>query len=299
VSNALVAVVSRGIHGASLGYAVQVAAKGAPCTVVDSMGVLAPSERLRCLVVDQDHVQNALDVLPAFPAAKLVVLCDGLTPALLAAALREPRVVGFAADGYDGPRLWEVAYVVRRALYNPPPAPVAELFQWAQTTVTFSAHDAAERDQVVEAVATVAARFGLPKPLARLASDAAHHLLANAMRHAPVTPDGRPLYRDADMKLNDEHAPKLQVIVDSERLGIEVTDPFGSLHRAKLFSTLLRAHTDTPGGPSSGSGFQRLHESASLLRIASHPGVMTRASFVLERNASRRDFASLYWESEA
>lgn len=298
MSNSLVAVVSRGIHGVSLGHAAQVAAKGAPCAVVDSMRSLAPSDRLRCLVVDQDHVQAALDALPGFPAAKIVVLCDGLTPALLAAALREPRIVGFTADGYDGPQLWEVAYIVRRAVYNPPPAPIGELFHWAQATVSFTARDGAERDRVVEAVATVAARFGLSKPLSRQASEAARHLLDNAMGHAPIAPDGSPLYRGAHLTLPDEHAPQLQLLVDAERIGIEVTDPFGSLERARLYSTMLRAHTDPPNGRAS-SGFVQLHETASLFRIASTPGAMTRASFVLQRNASRRDFASLYWESEA
>lgn len=297
MSNPLVAVVSTGIHGVSLGHAAQVAAKGAPCVVVDRMRSLAPSDRLRCLVVDQEHVPAALEALPRFPAAQVVVLCDGLTSALLAAALREPRVLGFTAEGYDGPRLWEISYIVRRAVYNPPPVPISELFHWAQTTVNFTAHDGAERDRVVEAVGKVAARFGLSRPLARQASEAARHLLDNAMGHAPVDPDGAPLYRGAHLALPQQHAPQLQVVVDADRLGIEVTDPFGSMDRAKLYGTLLRAQAGTPGGQS--SGLELLHEAASIFRIASRPGVMTRASFVLERNTSRRDFASLYWETEA
>ena len=279
-------VVSSGLYGAELGQAVQIAAKGIPCPVVDRVQQVPSSSALKCLVIDPEHLDAALAALPSFPQARLVVLYDRLSAPLLAAALREPRVLGFVADHHDGPDPNEVACMVGRSLSGGAAVPLAKLMSWAHVQVAFSLRSTAERGRVVEAVSTIAARFGLSPRNVGAAREATACLLEVLM--------GGGAYREP---VAEERAVQVKVVLDATSFGIEAIDAFGALKRGDVFGALLRVEQGA-GATDLGRALRDVLEVASMMRFHVEPGVATCATFLMHRGgAPRLGVGSLYWET--
>ncbi len=208
--------------------------------------------------------------------------------------MRQPLLVGFVADSYDGPDMGMVAYAIRRAISTTEAVPLTQLLDWAHTQVSFMVHGAHDRQRVLESVSAIAARFGLPSTLARKAQEATGHLLDVSMAGA-VTPSGKPLY-DSNAASMPAHAIRVQVVLDASRLGVEVTDPFGTLTRADVFGGLLRA-IQKPDANTSDQALHRVASSMSMMRFHSQPMVATRVAFLMPRTAAlRQPVGTLLWE---
>jgi hypothetical protein len=254
-------------------------------------------QALQLLVVDEEASLEAIVELDGFPNAKLVVIAEQIDDDLLAAALRSPRMLGIVGRADAGPRAWEIGYLVRRTVMPQQPAPGShELLMWGASTVTFRPRTTKDRDQTVQAVETVATRFGMPRRAGVAAADASHELLMNAMYDAPIDSSGHPRYakdRQAQITLQDHEIPTLRLTVDGAHLALDITDPFGRLHRQKVFGGLLRGRTgavapsasavlDTTHG-GAGLGMFNLFNSAAILRFEVLPGRQTMVSWILDR----------------
>jgi hypothetical protein len=261
------------------------------------------SSALQLLVTDEHDLLDAVQITAeSFPNAAVLGLVDSIEDSLLAAALRHPRLLGFVARTDRGPRNWELGYVVRRTVAPQQPIPGShELLNWGASTVTFRPRTTRDRDQTVQAVELVATRFGMSRRAAAMAADASHELLMNAMYDAPIDATGHPRYagdRQAQISLLDHEIPTLRLTVDGAHLALDISDPFGRLHRSKVFGGLLRGRTgavapsassvldESHGG--AGLGMFNLYNSSAVLRVEVQPGHQTLVSWMLDRRVSQR-----------
>lgn len=258
---------------------------------------------LQLLVTDDEMVLPAIDALAdAFPAARVVGIVDAIDDAMLAAALRSPRVLGFLGRTDDGPRAWELGYLVRRLVAPQQPIPGShELLSWGASTVTFRPRTTRDRDQAVQAVELVATRFGMSRRSAAMAADASHELLMNAMYDAPVDHNGNPRYaadRQAQIALAEAEVPMLRLTVDGSHLALDIADPFGRLARGKVYGGLLRGRIGTVASSAThvldtshggaGLGMFNLFNSAAILRVEVVPQRQTFVSWILDRTVTQR-----------
>lgn len=258
---------------------------------------------LQLLVVDEANLGSAIETLPeGYPNARLVAITDQIDDAMLAAALRDPRMLGFVGRTEQGPRAWELGYIVRRSIAAQQAIPGShELLNWGAATVTFRPRTTRDRDQTVQAVEVVATRFGMSRRAAAMTADASHELLMNAMFDAPVDTAGRPRYaadRAAQITLAETEIPTLRLTVDGSHLALDISDPFGRLVRPKLFGGILRGRTGavavhaatvldvSHGG--AGLGLFNLFNSAAILRVEVTPGRQTLVSWLLDRTIGHR-----------
>ncbi|MEQ1570039.1 MAG: hypothetical protein ABMA64_30680 [Myxococcota bacterium] len=263
----------------------------------------ASPDGLQLLVVDANHgLTQAMELLPKFPNARLLVITDEVGDALLASALRTPKLIGFVGRTDGMLRAWELSYLVRRVVTPQQPMPGShELLNWGASSVTFRPRTTRDRDQAVAAVEVVSARFGMSRRAAALAADAGHELLMNAMYDAPVDAAGNAKYaqdRTASITLLDHEIPTLRLTVDGAHLALDMVDPFGRLPRAKLFGGLLRGRTGAVATHASavldvshggaGLGMFKLYSTAAILRVEVQPGRQTLVSWVLDRSTGQR-----------
>jgi hypothetical protein len=227
---------------------------------------------------------------------------DQIEDSMLAAALRDPRLIGFVGRTDQGPRAWELGYVVRRSIAGQQAIPGChELLNWGAATVTFRPRSTRDRDQTVQAVEVVATRFGMSRRASAMTADASHELLMNAMFDAPVDGAGRPKYaadRAAQITLAENEVPTLRLTVDGSHLALDISDSFGRLVRPKLFGGILRGRTGTVASHASavldvshggaGLGLFNLFNSAAILRIEVTPGRQTLVSWILDRTVGHR-----------
>lgn len=262
---------------------------------------------LQLMVLDAAHLSpGVLETLTSVcPQVWIVLLADAVQDVMLESALRVPRLLGILGRIDGGARAMELSYLVRRLVSTRHPIPgTDELLDWGASSVTFRPKTTADRDQVVEAVESIAGRFGVPRRVAMNVSNAAHELLMNAMYDAPIDATGRSLYasdRAAIISLQEHEIPTLRLTVDSHYLALDVSDPFGRLSRAKLFGGLVRGRAgaiDRSGG-GAGLGLHRLFMSASVLRAEVASGRQTLVSWILDRRvdqmAQRTQARSIYY----
>ncbi|MEN0063847.1 MAG: hypothetical protein AAGA48_16970 [Myxococcota bacterium] len=280
------------------------AASGAPLATGTSVPHVLDQLRgpLRLFVTDQTRLAEALEWLPRYPEAKVLVLSQRIEEPLLTAAIRFPQVMGFLAWRKVGVRPWELSYITRRAMApSESPPTSADLLLWGASTVTWHPRTSAERDQAVRAVEVVAMRFGINTRLAAAAADAAHELLMNAMYDAPVDSLGRPKYaadRRANIELQPDEVPTLRLTVDSSHLSLDAADPFGRLPRGRVFGGILRARSGRSSHSSSvldisqggaGLGLFNLFNTAAVFRVEVVPHHLTLVSWTLDRTVVQRE----------
>jgi hypothetical protein len=261
-------------------------------------------QALRLLVVDSNFAEPEMlaSVCEAYPHVKIVVLTDALEEQQLQIAMGSPRLVGFVARRQGVIRAWELVYLVRRVLSPEQPVPGShELLNWGASSVTFRPKNTKERDSTVEGVEVVAMRFGMSSRMAKMAAEASHELLMNAMYDAPVDKRGRPRYADkrqSAISLQEHEIPTLRVTVDGLHIALDITDPFGRLSRERWFASLLRGKSgldaadptraldESEGG--AGLGLHNLFSSAAILRAEVVPARQTTVTWILDLSIERR-----------
>lgn len=143
----------------------------------------------------------------------------------------------------------------------------------------------------------VANRVGAVSPgaaAAKLASDVAHELLANALLDAPVDATGVARYadrRDQAPEIAAEDACDFAVAVEDGRVFLSVRDRFGRLSPRPLARMLerygQRVQTDTSGG-GAGLGLRQIVEGCDALAFQVSPGRHTEALAVIDLAGPRR-----------
>lgn len=131
-------------------------------------------------------------------------------------------------------------------------------------------------------------------PVAKLASDVAHELLANALLDAPVDARGVARYaerRDQAPQIAAEDACDFAVAVEDGRIFLSVVDRFGRLSPLPLARMLARygqrVQTDTSGG-GAGLGLRQIVEGCDALMFQVLPGRRTEALAVIDLAGPRR-----------
>jgi hypothetical protein len=251
--------------------------------------------------------EAVLAMVQRWPHAKLIFLTEEITNGMVSTAIRQERVVGFVGWNHGSARQWELSFLTRRLLApREAPPSSADLLTWGASSVTFRPRTNRDRDQAVQAVEVVAKRFGIQGRSARVAADAAHELLMNAMFDAPVDAEGKPVYaydRTADIRLNDHEVPTLRLTIDAQLLALDMIDSFGRLGRTKIWEGILRGRTGQQGGGGdevldtshggAGLGLFNLSTSAAVMRMEVVPDKLTVVSWMQARGVSQRDQRSL------
>jgi hypothetical protein len=151
---------------------------------------------------------------------------------------------------------------------------------------------------VVKQIEDIARNLGVDRREAAVVAAAAHELLMNAAYDAPVNAAGEPLFafdRTAEVSLTDAQKPTFRLAVGPTHVGLDVTDPFGRLPRARFYEGVLRG-TNRPGEAplldtshgGAGLGLYTLFTSGSILRAELRPLRETHVSWMLRRNAPHR-----------
>jgi hypothetical protein len=304
MSSQLVLVLDDDLMLPTLSRVVASSASGVPVVAgTDFNSVLKrATDNVRVVFVSATFFDEAcLALLQRWPRARLVVLTEEITDGMISTALRQKRLVGFVGWNHGSARQWEMAFLTRRLLaprQSPPSS--ADLLTWGASSVTFRPRT------TVQAVEVVAKRFGIQGRSARVAADAAHELLMNAMYDAPVDAQGRLVYaldRTADIRLQDHEVPTLRLTVDAQHLALDMTDPFGRLPRDKIWQGILRGRGGQSGAAGSevldvshggaGLGLFNLFTSAAVMRMEVVPNKSTTVSWIQARSVSQRDQRSL------
>ncbi|MBK7863746.1 MAG: hypothetical protein IPJ65_35100 [Archangiaceae bacterium] len=130
----------------------------------------------------------------------------------------------------------------------------------------------------------------------------AEELITNALYNAPVGDDGtrrfQQLGREHPIELAPHEAIEVQLAFEPERLGIAVIDPFGSVDRGRLLTSLAACalpgnrRPRPPGRGGAGLGMSFVFDALSELVVNLAPGRCTEVIGVIDLRGTFRDFAA-------
>lgn len=171
----------------------------------------------------------------------------------------------------------------------------------AAEPVRFRVTSSSQKEGLIAEAEKLATGAGVHARLVGLYCTVADELLTNAVYNAPVDGEGRRrfahLSRTERVDLSSSEEVELKLCCDGRRLGISVSDPFGSLTADKVLGYLAKAFRkgqdqidDKAGG--AGLGLYYIFESLTHFVINLNPGRRTEMIGILEVAGSYRDFAS-------
>ncbi len=176
---------------------------------------------------------------------------------------------------------------------------IEKYFAWGSRESMYVVRCSDEKPRLIEAVSAFSEQLGVQSRLRTLAATVVDEFLTNAFYNAPVDKDGTYRFRDRNrvdaVTLDDDEAVVVRFCGDGRRLGISVTDPFGSLAPTSVRSTLVRGLSrgaqvwDRPGG-GAGLGFYCAFASLSHLVVNIEPGRRTEIIGILALRDSYKDF---------
>ena len=175
-----------------------------------------------------------------------------------------------------------------------------QLFEARATSITSSPDQRSKVDAAVAHVRVFAVRVGARDHVAAAIGAAAHELLMNAMYDAPVDDAGNPWYahdRRQHVHLRGREIPTLHAVADARKLGLQVIDRFGGLHRERVLSSLIRGLSGRTSGRSvvdtswggAGLGLLQCYRAASSLIIDVIPRISTHVSLMYDLKMSVRE----------
>lgn len=176
---------------------------------------------------------------------------------------------------------------------------IEQYFPGNAQTQQFSFHASADKIQLLEQAHDFAASTNISSRLVDLYETVADELYTNAIYDAPVNQDGAARFRHIPRSKAVSLEPNENVIVtlakDTDRLGISVSDPFGSLQPTQVIEYLSRCFRKGPdqieqkeGG--AGLGFYTTFESLSHFIINIHENKKTEVIGLIDIESSYRDF---------
>jgi hypothetical protein len=200
-------------------------------------------------------------------------------------------------DFESTPRPWELVMVLRRML-DPSTAtpPIAAYLDYGFTGFQDKVGSTQARDATVAHVQTFIGQLQVPKRVGEMFGELTHEMLMNAMYDAPADPSGRAKYaqnRKADLALPEPEQPTLRLATDGTRLVLQVSDPFGRLHRKHVFDGLARGLAQgemdqSHGG--AGLGMMVCHNSTGAMFFDVARGRHTEVTGIFELDLNLREF---------
>ncbi len=159
---------------------------------------------------------------------------------------------------------------------------------------------ASERPSVLEEVRTFAASVKIQNRLIELFVTVTDELLTNAVFNAPTDANGAPRFahlpRTEEVVLGEGESIIVDLCSDGRRLGISVTDPFGSLSPDRVLNYLAKCfrkgqdQVDAKDG-GAGLGLYYTFEALSQFVVNIAPERRTEVIGILDVRGTYRDFA--------
>jgi hypothetical protein len=173
-------------------------------------------------------------------------------------------------------------------------------FPWGAQSVELTLSSSRRRRDVEELVLDFATRVGVQSRLANQLCTVADELVTNALYDAPVDGDRfrfASLSRVTEIELTPPEEVQLKLTCDGRRLGISVTDPFGSLTTGKVLDYLGRCFQKgdnqlerKAGG--AGLGLYYIFESLSHFVVNVARRKRTEVIGLLDIRGSYKDFSA-------
>jgi hypothetical protein len=178
---------------------------------------------------------------------------------------------------------------------------IEKYFPWGSHTVTSVFRSSAERMQTLEAVGEFATCAGVIPRLGEQLGMVAEELTTNALYDAPVdaarTSRYAHLSRSEPITLLDDERIELKLCSDGRRVGISVSDPFGSLTRERVLDYLVKAYrmgADQIDEKQGGAGLGLYFAFTSLTHFIVNLHRHKRTEFIglLDVRGTYKDFAN-------
>lgn len=115
---------------------------------------------------------------------------------------------------------------------------------WGAHTLTFHVRDSENRQEYIDCMKDYCRNMGLRRSIINDVEVVAEEFLMNAIYDAPIDKKRQKLFdhmpRTERILLTPDQAARLEFGSDGKRLAISVTDPFGSITRAKVMQYLKK-----------------------------------------------------------
>lgn len=250
------------------------------------------------LAADEFDRQALHPCLAANPEA-FVVLWSAAEPVrALRVAAEYPAVhaVMGRASFEHAPRAWELLLAGRKCLKRSSSPPFSSFVRWGATGFRASVQSTDDLDSAVERARHFVGAVGAQPWMVDNASELSHELLMNAVYDAPVDAQGEHIFahdRRARVTLPGGQEVSYRIACDGSTVCVQVVDPYGSLRRTQVFSSLVRGLSsgqmdERNGG--AGLGILVCHQASAALIYEVLSGVETKVTAVMDLDVSRRDF---------
>ena len=177
---------------------------------------------------------------------------------------------------------------------------IEKYFAWGVEPQVMPLRSSAEKGTLVDAAQAFAESIGVDPRLTSHFCTVADEFFTNAIYNAPVDEKGNSRYghlpREDEVTLAPNEAAEVKFSCDGYRLGISITDPFGSLSPERLLFYLSKCFRkeadqldDKMGG--AGLGLYYVFECLSHFVVNIQPGVRTEMIGLIDVRGSFRDFA--------
>lgn len=269
--------------------------------VVDTVGDGLEPAGYEAIVIDDAvaTLQPPAALVRAHAARPLpvVVLIDSTKRAHLL-----PWIEGLAAVHvlqYDGLQRYNDLHVTLRKLASGDIFGIEKYFAWDARGYALRLSSSEEKGRVVEAAEDFSRQLCVAPRMQALVATVLDEFVSNALYNAPVDEGGAFRFRDyrrtRPVRLGDGEAIDVRFCADGRRLGVSVSDPFGSLEPENVRSAIARGLRRTApswdrdeGG--AGLGFYCAFESVSHLVVNIDARRRTELIGILSLRDTYRDF---------
>ncbi len=178
---------------------------------------------------------------------------------------------------------------------------IEKYFPWGAPVTKVSLRSTGERDGTLELAKNVVAQLSVQSRFADTFSAALDELITNALYNAPVDAQGRhrfaATHRNEEVMLDGKECVDVTFCADGQRIGVSVSDPFGTLRPETTVAYLAKCmrkgddQVDQKAG-GAGLGLYCAYEAASHLALNVQRGRRTEAIAILDVRGRFKDFAS-------
>lgn len=204
------------------------------------------------------------------------------------------NMVGRGDGWLNADILVTVGKILRQDIFG-----LEKYFSWGVQPRSFQMKLSSQKGQLLEEAEVYARSIGVHPRLVDLFCTVADEFASNALFNAPVDGNGRRRFayldRTTAVALEQSEDIEFKFLSDGRRLGISVTDPFGSLtpeRVAEYLARCLRMGSDQidekKGG--AGLGLYCIFNSVSHFVVNISPGKKTEMIGLLDIRGSYRDF---------
>lgn len=268
--------------------------------VIDSLDAPFETSGYGAIVIDEDSSMRQ-------PPASLLAVTRLPPVVVLVTAMRDVELLPWF-EGVEAVHVLQSEnlqrfndlHVTLRKLTSGDIFGIEKYFAWSAREQMFVVQSSDEKPCIVEAVSAFSEQIGVQGRMRTLAATVVDEFLTNALYNAPVDQLGVHRFkgrsRAEPVYLGAGEAIVVKFCGDGRRLGISVTDPFGSLAPENVRSTLVRGLSrgaqvwDRSDCGGAGLGFYCAFSSLSHLVVNIEPGRRTEIIGILALRDSYRDF---------